>query len=153
MCEGNLKRRDKKKRLFKLPGGKQHLIQINRLKCISCGKHHTELPDFLTPYKQYTTEVIESVIDGRITPEDLETEDYPCEGTMNHWKWWFLFNRENIEGQVRSGAYTLLDMGTDFLNSSSSLLDELRRRIPKGWLKTVISFIYNTGGRIEPNPA
>lgn len=139
--------------MFKLPGGKQRQIKLNRLKCTVCNKHHIELPDFLVPFKQYTTEVIEGVIDGRITTEEPPTEDYPCEESMNHWKWWFLYNRENIEGQIRTGAYTLLDMSPEFLKSSVSLLDELRRRIPKGWLKTVISFIYNTGGRIEVNPA
>ena len=43
------------------------------------------LCDCLTPYKQYMTEIIENVVDGISTPEDLTTENYPCEKTMERY--------------------------------------------------------------------
>ena len=39
------------------------------------------------PYKHYGTEIIEDVVDEVVGPDDLETENYPCEATMKHWKW------------------------------------------------------------------
>lgn len=87
-----------------------------------------------------------------ISGEDLETEDYPCEGTMKHWKWWLRMNEKNMEGQIRA-AYRFLDFGERFLKSRSSLLEQMKERISPGWLKTAARAIYNNGGRIEPYPA
>lgn len=50
---------------------------ICRLKCSSCGRLHRELPDCLVPYKHYASEVISSVLDGMVTPEDDDSADYP----------------------------------------------------------------------------
>ena len=46
---------------------------------------HRELPDYILPYKQYEAPVINGVLDGSITPETIECEDYPCEVTMLRW--------------------------------------------------------------------
>lgn len=147
-------KRDKRRRIKREAGGKKTWLIINRLKCTNkeCGKLHCELPDCLVPYKHYEVELIEDVIDGVRTSDDLETEDYPCEGTMNHWKWWMHHNEANINGQMRSMLHRLLDLSTEFLKSTDSLLEELRKRISHGWLSAVTRFIYNAGGRIEPYP-
>ncbi len=51
-------------------------------------------------FKQYAAGVIEDVLDGVISEKDgLE---HPCDGTMKHWRWWFEFNRIQMEGQIRS---------------------------------------------------
>lgn len=153
-CGSPLCRRDRKLRVHKETGGRKSWFAINRLGCSNeqCGRLHNELPDCMIPYKHYGTGIIEDVVDEVVGPDDPETEDYPCEATMKHWKWWLSRNEANINGQMRSMAQRLLDLDIEFLKSSESLLEELRRRISPGWLSVVARFIYNSGGRIEPYP-
>ena len=106
----------------------------------------------MIPYKHYGTDIVEDVIDGVRTADDLETEDYPSEGTMKHWKWWLSKNEANISGQMKSMLQHLMDLDIEFLKSRDSLLEGLRERISPGWLSVVVRFIYNSGGRIEPYP-
>lgn len=84
--------------------------------------------------------------------DDRDTEDYPCADTMDHWKFWIRLNEATIDGQMKSTAYRLLDLGTLFLQSTDSLLKELRERISPGWLSVVTRYIYNSGGRIDLSP-
>lgn len=153
-CGSPLCRRDKKRRVHKEAGGRKRWFVINRLKCTNenCRRLHNELPDCMVPYKHYGTEIIEDVVDEVVGPDDLETEDYPCEATMKHWKWWIFHNEKNMNGQMRSVLHHLLDLNTEFLKSGESLLKEFRERISPGWLSVVIRFLYNSGGRIEPYP-
>lgn len=136
-------------------GGDKEWYLIRRLKCSNgkCGRLHNELPDCIFPYKHYDAGLIEDVAEGVVSEEDMETEDYPCEGTMKHWRWWLRMNEKNMEGQIRAAAHRFLDMDGRFLKSGSSLLGELRERISPGWLKAAVRAIYNSGGRIEPYPA
>ena len=87
-----------------------------------------------------------------VGPDDLGIEDYPSEGTMKHWKWWFSRNEANINGQMKSMLHHLMDFDIKFLKSIESLLKELRERICPGWLRVVTRSIYNSGGRIDPYP-
>ena len=153
-CGSPLCRRDKKRRIHKIAGGKKQWYIINRMKCTNekCGKLHNELPDCMVPYKHYDAELIEDVIDEVRTSDDLETEDYPCEGTMKHWKWWMYHNETNIDGQMKSMMHRLLDLNTGFLKSGDSLLKGLSERISPGWLSVVTRLLYNSGGRIETRP-
>ena len=67
-------------------------LMVRRFRCSSCHALHTELPDCLIPYKHYQTEIISGVIDGVVTQDDLECEDYPCFDTMRLWMAWFTQN-------------------------------------------------------------
>ena len=135
-------------------GGGKEWYRIRRLKCTNgkCGKLHNELPDCICPYKHYDAGLIEDVADGVASEEDLETEDYPCAGTMKHWRWWLEMNEKAMEGQIRLAAHRFLDLGERILKSGSSLLEGMKERISPGWLKAVARVIYNSGGRIEPAP-
>ena len=106
----------------------------------------------MCPYKHYDAGLIEDVVDGIVSEDDIEIEDYPCGGTIKHWKWWMDMNGQNIEGQIKSAAHRFLEFGDGFLKSTGSLLEELKKRISPGWLKAAARFIYNSGGRIEPYP-
>ena len=79
-------------------GGERKLYMINRLKCTGCGKLHRQLTDGMVKFKQYAAEVIEDVIEEVITEAD--PIDYPCEGTMKHWRWWYQYNRDQMEGRT-----------------------------------------------------
>ncbi|WP_305085178.1 MULTISPECIES: DUF6431 domain-containing protein [Bacillota] len=151
-CGSPLKYRDSRRRVHKIAGGDKEWYLIRRLKCTGdkCGRLHNELPDCICPYKHYDAGLIEDVADGVVSEEDTETEDYPCEGTMKHWRWWLHMNEKNMEGQIRAAAHRFLDLDGKFLKSRVSLLEEMKERISPGWLKAVVRAIYNSGGRIEP---
>lgn len=85
-CGGKLKYYDSVKRIVRIKGGKVRRIKIRRLICTNCGKSHRELPERILPYKQYEAEIINGVIQGTISSDDLEYEDFPCEMTMKRWK-------------------------------------------------------------------
>lgn len=141
--------------MHKKAGGEKEWYRIRRLKCTNdkCGRLHNELPDCLCPYKHYDAGLIEDVLDGVVSEQDRETEDYPCEGTMKHWRWWMQRNQTNMEGQIKSAAHRFLELSDAFLRDKDSLLEELRERISPGWLKAVMRFLYNAGGRLEAYPA
>lgn len=136
----------------KKAGGRKEWYLIRRLKCSNgkCGRLHNELPDFIFPYKHYDAGLIEDVVDEVVSEKDMETEDYPCEGTMKHWRWWAQMNETNMEGQIRLAAHRFLGFDDKFLKSEDSLLEKLKERISPGWLKSAARVIYNSGGRIEP---
>jgi hypothetical protein len=84
-CGGRLKHYDKTSRLVRTKGGQAKWIKIRRLRCIVCNALHRELPKFILPYKHYEASIIEGVLNGLITSETIECEDYPCEVTMLRW--------------------------------------------------------------------
>lgn len=128
-----------------LEGHERRIYQIRRLKCPKCGKLHRELSDFLTPFKQYSTEIIAGVLDGSVTSEDDESVDYPCEETIFQWQHWLMVNQLRIDGYLKSIGYRLLGFSEELLISGMSLLTELRSSIPE-WVETILRFIYNSGG-------
>ena len=111
---------------------------------------HSCLPDFLSENKHYDNGIIEDVIDEVVTEDDPGYEDHPCGMTMMRWISWFLGNLAAIEGQLRMAAYRFLDLTEEFLGSTESLLEELRKRISPGWLKAITRIIYNSGGKLAP---
>jgi hypothetical protein len=44
------------------------------------------LPEGITRFKQYKTDIIDGVRSGEIDESMLEYEDYPCEVTMRRWR-------------------------------------------------------------------
>lgn len=136
---------------MKLEGGERKFLQIERMQCTnnSCGRIHHALPDCLAPYKHYAAEIIAGVLDGVITPDDAEDEDYPCEATMLRWKHWLVANFLRIDGYLKSIGHRLLGLGEGFLRSNVSLLETLRSS--NGcWLEAVLRMIYNSGGFLQP---
>lgn len=145
LCGGTLRYRDSRMRIRKKEGGlKEHLI-IRRLRCSSCGSLHNELPDCLVPHKHYEAEIISGVLDGIVTPDDVDSEDYPTFQTMLLWLKWFQMNLENIEGQLRHIGDHLLNLGEELLFSTHSLLEAIRNR-HRNWLEIILRILYNSGG-------
>lgn len=146
-CKGLLKYRDRVLRGQKQTGGERKFYMICRMKCSGCGKLHRQLTDQMIKFKHYAAEVVEDVIDEVITEAD--PIDYPCEGTMKNWRWWFQYNREQIEGQILSVGYHLLGFYDGSLNHVGSLLEEIRKRISPGWLGMVCRIVNNSGGALR----
>ncbi len=113
-------------------GGETSQIWLRRLCCKHCGRLHLELPNLLVPQKHYTAEVIENVVDEVSTEEDKSTEDYPRQDTMRRWKRWIAFCGTQIGG-LRSIGDRLLDLGSNILEASDSMLRALRMD-GAGWM-------------------
>lgn len=138
--------RDMVKRIHRIEGGKTEWYMINRMRCTNedCRRYHRQLPDCMVKFKHYSSETIEDVLDGVISEED--PLDGPGKQTMQNWREWFRINETNLEGQIRSAGYRILDLGYEFLRSSESLLGKIRESISNGWLGSVCRMVINSGG-------
>lgn len=145
ICNGDLIYRDRRPRVRKHEGGEKEWLLLRRLKCSSCNTLHTELPDCLAPYKHYETEVISGVLDGVVTADDVDSEDYPSNSTMKRWILWFWLNLANIEGHLRRAGSRIHHDGEELLYTSESLLDSIRKSYSE-WLEIILRIIYNSGG-------
>jgi uncharacterized protein YbaR (Trm112 family) len=141
ICEGPLEYRDSRKRIWKVYGGKVNHICADRMYCERCHRLHTILPDILTPHKHYGKEVIENVLDDVCTSEDLSTENYPCEKTMERWKNWFVRNKQNIEGFLQS-VRSRLEEHLPILLGIGTLLKSIREE-GAGWLALITKMVIN----------
>lgn len=148
-CRGKLVYRDRKRRIVKGEGGTRKWLMIRRFRCSKCMKLHNELPSVVLPYKHYDSEVISGVLEKVVTPDDLDSEDYPCGATMLLWIQWLQKNLKRIEGYLRAVAYELSDYDSRTLLAGTSLLASLRKS-NRRWLEQVIRTIYNSGGSLVP---
>ena len=75
ICGSLLTAYDRKVRKVRTRNGEVKRLLLRRLRCPKCHRLHTELPDFLVPYKRYSRESIEGVIAGSKTgaPDDERT--------------------------------------------------------------------------------
>ena len=143
-CGKNLSYRDSRKRIMKQEGGKKSFLIIRRLCCPFCHTLHNELPDCITPRKQYSTETISGVLDEIVHPDDVDSEMYPCETTMIRWHHWLMANQIYIEEYIGHKKNDKLDSPFDFEAVPFSL--DRYRKVCKNWLESILYFVYNTGG-------
>ena len=85
-----------------------------------------------------------------MTTNDLDSEDYPCDKTMERWQQWFTANRDNIEGYLRSAQYKLSDFKKEILFYHESWISYIKQSSQK-WLESIIRVIYNQGGVMLPS--
>lgn len=128
------------------------ILQIERLMCTNegCRRLHNALPDCLVPYKHYASEVISGVLDNVVSPDDTDTEDYPCESTMLRWKHWLMMNHLRIDGYLKSIGHRILGFHQGLLESRISLLEKIRLS-NEWWLEAILRMIYNSGGFLVPS--
>lgn len=86
MCGGDLKPYGYRKRIVRSQYGKKEFIKIKRMICSKCKRTHRVLPKNLMPYKHYENDIVKGFINGTLSQEDLEYEDYPSESIINEWK-------------------------------------------------------------------
>ena len=143
--------RDYCKRIVRFEDGDHEWIKIPRHQCNNpkCRKIHRMLPDVLVPFKHYPEETISGVLDDIVGPEDMDSENFPSEKSMDRWHHWFIFNRMNIEGHMKSIGHRILGYDEELLSSTISLLEHLRSSIPDAWLKIILRYIYNSGNTLQ----
>jgi hypothetical protein len=59
-------------------------LRIQVVYCKSCKEYHALLPDFISPYKQYSAAEIEKVVTDRSRVSDIPTQ--ASESTVRRWK-------------------------------------------------------------------
>lgn len=148
-CRGHLCYRDSRLRIRKKEGGSAEYLVIRRFRCEDCGRYHNELPDCLVPYKHYEAEVVSGVLDGVVSPDDLDSEDFPCAMTMFRWICWLNDNLQRIEGYLRLAGLCLLGFDEGILEPGVSLLSTIRNHT-QSWLERILRIIYNSGGYLVP---
>lgn len=84
-CAGRLIYFDTVKRKLWTKHRKKQIVYIPRYRCPACNTVHRALPENVVPYQRYEAELIRGVLEGLITVETLDYEDYPCEATMRRW--------------------------------------------------------------------
>ena len=89
-CGSYLKYYDKVSRMVRTKNRKASIITVKRFKCPVCNCIHRNLPNNIFPYKQYDARIITGVIEGKITSDMIDYEDYPCEMTMTSGTYLFL---------------------------------------------------------------
>lgn len=145
---GFLEFRDYCKRIRRMEGGDAEWLELPRHQCsnLSCRKIHRMLPDFLAPFKHYEESVIVDAIDDRILPDT--SDERPSAQSVIRWKHWLMMNALDIDGYLKSVGHRELGFSMELLKSGVSLLEKLRSYIPEGWLKEILRFIYNSGGKL-----
>ncbi len=136
-------------RVKKSAGGAKHWRKIEIRRCTneSCRTSHRLLPDDQVPFKHYEEELIEKVTDGSMTEEDeLEAEDYPSDETKLAWRRWAVQLVKNAEGQCRAAMQKVMDLPVRVLSSGGSLLEEIRKRVKRGWMSVMLRVMVDTGG-------
>ena len=142
--------RDHCRRIVRHEGGEAEWLHIPRHQCDNPrrGRLHRMLPDFLLPFKHYEETVVCDAIDGRLEPES--SDDRPSRQSVRHWRFWIRINESDIDGYLKSIGHRELGFSEELLKSSVSLLSELKRSIPEGWLRAIIRFLYNSGAFLCP---
>ena len=74
-CGGKLVNKEWIPRGKKEAGGHRLIRIIERRRCVECGRSHRLLPDDQVPYKHYSAEVIEKVVDEDYEWVYLEMRD------------------------------------------------------------------------------
>lgn len=84
-CGGRSSGYDSVKRILRDPRGAVRWETVRRYRCKDCGRTFRVLTDEMLPFKQYTRDIIEGVVDGLITEWTYGFEDYPCDSTRKRW--------------------------------------------------------------------
>lgn len=148
-CGGKLEKKGWVPRVRQQAGGSKRWrkIEIRRCTNSSCGASHRLLPDDQVPFKHYGEDVIEMVVDEDMTPEEeLEIEDHPCDETKSYWKHWAALFLVNAEGQFRSVLQRMMELSESVLTSAASLIEEMKKRLRRGWMSVILRITINTGG-------
>ena len=81
-----MRHRDYAPRIVKFAGGVILRGKVERRYCPECRIVRRRLTNDLYPYIHYSGYIVDDVLSGRVTPDTIGYEDYPCEMTMMRWK-------------------------------------------------------------------
>lgn len=152
-CGVQLIYRDSRPRIVRRAGGKVYWCMVPRMICPKCHRCITVLPSNLSPYKHYSTDTIEDVIDGSIDEYTPEAAESPSLESLRRWRRWFRKHLRDIQGllgnveEKRTGRKPAPDFGEQKLRQLKKRSD-----LTPGfsWLSQVMILIYAFGFRLPP---
>jgi hypothetical protein len=137
-CGTPVKSRDSRLRSGIKTHGAKCWYRIRRLRCPGCGKIHTELPDFLHPYKHYETAAIQNEID-EITPSCCAADN----STIRIWRGQWKRAQPAMSGALASLRARFLNLILP-LTCKEDIVAQIRSSEKARWLPFVIRQL--TGG-------
>lgn len=120
---------------------------IPRFRCLSesCKqRYYRVIPIILMPYKQYESDIVEAVIDGREDENSLCVTDGPAEPTIIRWRKWFCMNRFTMEAELRRNLSGIAELSSSVLSETKSLIDRIQF-FGKHWLPFLLCPMYALG--------
>lgn len=138
-CGSILKYRNSRQRGILNELREKTVYLLRRLWCEGCQHLHTEIPDFISPYRQYSSAVIQDVLDGG--GDDCAADD----STIRRWRGGFREARADIEQRLRSVYARETDSHAP-VTKGTGTLDALIRREPR-WLPFVMRLLICHGHR------
>jgi hypothetical protein len=115
---------------------------VRRLRCRSCEKLHTELPDFILPFKHYEAQTIQSTLDEE--PDNACTAD---DSTLRRWRQSFSEVCSSIVALL-TALYMKETNTTAPMFQFDNILSKLRGG-QKNWLTFVFRLLINSGHRLR----
>ena len=134
--------RDSRLRFVIRENGDRETWIVRRLRCRSCGKLHTELPDFILPFKHYEAQTIQRTLD--------EEPDNSCaadDATLRRWRQSFSEASSSIIALL-AAFYMKAANKTAPLFQFDNILCKLRAG-QKNWLTFVFRLLVNSGHRLR----
>ena len=139
LCSGGLLYRDSKPRMLKDLLGKLSCFFLRRLLCQVCKKFHTELPSIIQPYRHYSSDAIQSVLDGGEAGADCVADN----STIRRWKTEFANAQSDINQRLAS-VHAQMDDEKAPIASTVHILDDIKVKI-RNWLAFVMELLINGG--------
>jgi hypothetical protein len=142
LCGGCLTKRDSRPRFVIRENGERETWIVRRLQCRSCGKLHTELPDFILPFKHYEAQTIQNTLDDKA--------DNSCaadDATLRCWRQSFSEACSSIIALL-TAFYMKAENKAAPLFQFENILVKLRAR-QKNWLTFVFRLLINSGNRLR----
>jgi len=143
LCGGCLLYRDSRRRRLKNLAGIVSRFLLRRLRCQSCGKIHTEIPDIIQPYKHYDSETIQHVLDGSGGASCCAADD----STIRRWKSSFAESAADISQRLTSIRAQMSDEKIP-IQDSEEILNRIRGK-EKHWLAFVTALLINGGHKLH----
>lgn len=138
-CDSTMIVSGSRKRILQGSDGQQSVLIIRRLKCQHCQRIHHELPDIIVPYKRYSADAIEEILDER------KEETYPCEdSTALRLRCWFSLLRDYFEKALCAIRYRHRQ-DEEVWQELSNLIPLTPITLSAGWLKSIVRILVNSG--------
>ena len=142
ICGGELAYRDRKLRKIVNLEGETRRYLLRRFRCLTCIRHHTEIPDVIQPYKHYDSETIQLVLDederAGLCVADIRT--------IQRWKEEFAESIHDIEQRIAS--VDARESGENVpLNTAGDLIKNIRT-LNNRWLAFVMTLLINAGHKL-----
>ena len=142
LCNDELFYRDSRLRMLKDLLGEVMSFFVRRLRCIDCEKLHTELPNIIQPYRHYSSDTIQAVLDDSVDASACAADN----STIRRWKTEFTSAEPDIDQRLAAVYAQATDEKVP-ISSTVQVLGKIKVKI-KRWLAFVMELLINNGHKI-----